>query len=131
MLVGHRAHVADGRPEFLGEKIRFRGEQRGFYTETSTLDDSRLKRKEIRYALYRCPGGYMVLRVEAASQRRRERSRWHTKESSKSLLPVVDGADASHGEKTPVYGAYTEEEARQAFPELFSAVGLPNVRDLD
>ncbi len=39
--------------------------------------------------------------------------------------------DVAQNEQTPGYGLYTEEEARQKFPNLFSAVGMPNVRELD
>jgi hypothetical protein len=48
------------------------------------------------------------------------------------LLPVIEGEDADqNGQEVPVYGTFTEEEARRNFPKLFSAVGLPNVRELD
>jgi hypothetical protein len=48
-----------------------------------------------------------------------------------SLLPAVDEEDVGENEQTPGYGLHTEEEARRAFPDLFSAVGMPNVRELD
>ena len=38
---------------------------------------------------------------------------------------------ARENDQAPGYGLYTEEEARREFPELFSAVGMPNVRELD
>jgi hypothetical protein len=93
------------------------------------MDESRLKRKDINYSLYQCPGGYRVRRTEEHLERRRERSRWYWKEVYTSLLPTVD--DVGENEQTHGYGLYTEEEARRAFPDLFSAVGMPNVRELD
>jgi hypothetical protein len=129
--VGHRVLVSDGRPEFIGEVVRFRGKALGWYTAETSTDDSRLKRKDIAYALYQCPGGYRVARIEVYYQRRRERSRWTTKESLTSLLPTAAKDDANQNEQTPGYGLYPEEEARREFPDLFSAVGMPNVRDLD
>ncbi len=68
---------------------------------------------------------------EAHYERRRERSRWTTKESFTSLLPTADKDDAGQNEQTPDYGLYTEGEARREFPDLSSAVGMPNVRELD
>lgn len=133
--VGHHVFVADGRPRFLGEKVRFRGELLGFFTEAYTLDDGRLKRKDVVYALYRCPDGYRVLRRETDYRRRRERARWTAVEAVAGLLPVVGGGDADRNEQeegaVPIYGTFDEDEARRRFPKLFSAVGLPNVRDLD
>ncbi len=131
--IGHRVFVADVRPRFVGENVRFRGEQLGFFTETSTLDDGRLKRKDIVYGLYKCPDGYRVVRQETDYRRRRERARWTAQEAVTSLLPVVEGEDADRNEQeaVPVYGTFTEEEARRIFPKLFSAVGLANVRELD
>jgi hypothetical protein len=85
----------------------------------------------VNYNLYQCPGGYRVLRSEVHYERRRERSSWYWKEVYTSLLPTVDEDDVGENEQTPGYGLYTEEEARRAFPDLFSAVGMPNVRELD
>lgn len=129
--VGHQVLVSDGRPPFIGEIVRFRGKLLGWYTADSSIDENRLKRKDITYALYQCPDGYRVQRSEVYYQRRRERSRWTTVEAYTSLLPTVDGDDVGENEQTPGYGLYTEEEARREFPNLFSAVGMPNVRDLD
>ncbi len=129
--VGHHVLVSDGRPPFIGEIVRFRGKLLGWYTADTSIDENRLKRKDITYALYECPGGYSVQRGEAYYQRRRERSRWTTKEVYNSLLPTVAEDDVGQDEQTPGYGLYTEEEARREFPDLFSAVGMPNVRDLD
>ena len=129
--VGHRVLVSDGRPEFIGEVVRFRGKALGWYTADSSIDDGRLKRKDIAYSLYECPDGYRVARIEVYYQRRREQSRWTTKESFTSLLPAMTAEGVGQDEQTPGYGLYTEEEARQGFPDLFSAVGMPNVRDLD
>ena len=129
--VGHRVLVSDGRPRFVGEIARFRGKRLGYYIESSTIDDDRLKRKDVYNELYRCPDGYRVSRQEVYYRRRRERARWHAQEAFVSLLPVVNRDDAGHDGSPPVYGTYTEEEARREYPKLFSAVGLPNVRDLD
>ncbi|MDQ3375734.1 MAG: hypothetical protein M3533_02415 [Actinomycetota bacterium] len=129
--VGHHILVSDGRPPYIGEIVRFRGKLLGWYTADTSIDDSRLKRKDITCALYRCPRGYRVRRSEVYYQRRRERSRWTTTEAYTSLLPTVNEEDAGVNEQTPGYGLYTEEEARRAFPDLFSAVGMPNVRQLD
>ena len=43
------------------------------------------------------------------------------------LLPTVDKEIAGENRQTPVQGLYTEEEVRRAFPDLLSAVGMPNV----
>ncbi len=129
--VGNHVYVGDARPPFIGEIVRFRGESLGVYTADDSIDDSRLKRTLVQCVLYRCPGGYRIYRSELHYQRRKERSRWQRKEAFTSLLPTVDEKDVGQNEQTPGYGLYTEEEARRAFPELFSAVGLPNVRDLD
>lgn len=129
--VGHRVFASDGRPRLVGEVVRFKGEYLGFYEAEDFLDDSRLKRTQISYSLYRCPGGYRVHRSELHSRRLRERSGWQRKEAFLSLLPTVDEEGVGRDERTPNYGLYTEEEARRTFPKLFSAVGVPNVRDLD
>jgi hypothetical protein len=129
--VGHRIFASDNRPRFVEEVVRFKGEYLGFYKAEDFLDDSRLKRTEISYSLYRCPGGYRVHRSELHSQRLRERSGWQRKEAFLSLLPTVDEEGVGRDEQTPNYGLYTEEEARRTFPRLFSAVGMPNVRNLD
>ena len=131
VYVGHRVLVGDSRPEFIGEIVRFKGKPLGYYTSESSTDDSRLERKDITHTLYECPGGYRVARQEWLYQRRRERSRWTRKEVLTSLLPAVSDDDVDQNAQTPGYGLYTEEEARQKFPNLFSAVGLPNVRELD
>jgi hypothetical protein len=131
VYVGHRVLASDGRPPFIGEIIRFRGKLLGGYTADTSTDDSRLKRKDIQLALYQCPGGYRVQRSEAYYQRRRERSRWTTIEAYTSLLPKVAEDSVGQNEQTPGYGLYTEEEARREFPDLFSAVSMPNVRNLD
>ncbi len=131
VLVGRRVHVSDGRPQFLGEKVRFKGKQLGHYVASDKTDESRLKRKETFYVLYQCPGGYRVQRTEMESRRRRERARWTRVESFTTLLPVADGEGSHPDQGSPSYGIYGEEEARRAYPDLFSAVGLPNVRELD
>lgn len=111
--VGHRVFVADGRPRFVGEKVRFRGEQLGFFTETSTLDDARLKRKDVVYGLYRCPDGYRVVRHETDYQRRRERARWTAKEAmtvrgGRPRAPVADPCQSRYGRHLALAGLQGE-----------------------
>jgi hypothetical protein len=130
----HRAHVGEGpelMPIFVGEKARFKGKSLGVYTEDDTIDDSRLKRTLIQYVLYECPGGYRVYRSELHYQRRKERHRWQKHEVFTSLLPTVNKEDIGQNQQTSEYGLYTEEEARREFPVLFSALGMPTVRELD
>lgn len=97
---------------FLGELVRFAGEEVGSFTdyaEGRSLDD-----RGTTYTLYSTPaGGYRVY-VERWT-------RWQGEESEALLEP--NDPDAA----TP----FTEAEARQAYPELFAAVGIPNVRDID
>ena len=128
--IGHRVYTSDGRPPFMGEKVHFKGERLGVYTADDSVDESRLKRTLIQYVLYRCPRGYRVKRSELHYQRRREGGQWRRREAFTSLLPAVD-EDVAQNEATSGYALYTEEEARREFPELFSAVGMPNVRELD
>ncbi len=111
---------------FLGHLVRFTGEELGGYTDyrkARSSDD-----RGTTYTLYRTPGaepgdpapGYRV-HVE-------KWTRWQGEESEAYLWPLwcldEDGS---------FYAAtlYTEAEARSAFPELFAALGPPNVRDLD
>ena len=130
--VGRRySSASEGRPHFMGEIVRFKGKHLGWYTAETSMDESRLKRKDVNYSLYECPGGYRARRSEEYYERRRERSRWYWKEVYTTLLPTVDENDEGKNEQTPGYGLYTEEEARREFPNLFSAVGMPNVRELD
>jgi hypothetical protein len=118
-------------PAFIGEKVRFKGKSLGVYTVEDSIDDSRLKRKVPSFTLYECPGGYRVKRTEFYLQRRKERYRWQKHEAFTSLLPTVDEGDAGPNEQTSSYGIYTEEEARRHFPDLFPAVGMPKVHELD
>lgn len=130
----HRAYVGEGphlMPDFIGEKVRFKGQSLGVYTTEDSIDDSRLKRKLVQYVLYQCPGGYRVYRSELHYRRRKERHCWQKHEAFSNLLPAVNEEGAGQNEQTPAYGLYTEEEARREFPELFSALGMPNVRELD
>lgn len=129
VVVGKRSFESKGQS--LVEKIRFCGERLGHYTSDTTLDDSRLNRRETIYSLYRCPGGHRVARTLLDSKRRRERARWSKKEAVTRLLPVTDGTDGDAVALGMDYGYYSEDEARRMYPELFSAVGLPNVRHLD
>ena len=130
----HRAYVGEGyevMPAFIGEKVRFKGKSLGVYTVEDSIDNSRLKRKVLSFTLYECPGGYMVKRTEFYLRRRKERHRWQKHEAFTSLFPTVDEGDADQNEQTSSYGIYTEEEARREFPDLFPAVGLPKVHELD
>jgi hypothetical protein len=130
----HRAYVGEGyevMPAFIGEKVRFKGKSLGVYTVEDSIDDSRLKRKVLSLTLYECPGGYRVKRTEFYLRRRKERYRWQKHEAFTSLLPTVDEGDAGPNEQTSSYGIYTEEEARRDFPDLFPAVGMPKVHELD
>jgi hypothetical protein len=130
----HRAYVGEGydvMPTFIGEKVRFKGKSLGVYTVEDSIDDSRLKRKVLSFTLYECPGGYRVKRTEFYFRRRKERYRWQKHEAFTSLFPTVEEGDAGQNEQTSSYGIYTEEEARRDFPDLFPAVGLPKVHELD
>jgi hypothetical protein len=130
----HREYVGEGyevMPAFIGEQVRFKGKSLGVYTVEDSIDDSRLKRTLIQYVLYQCPGGYRVYRSELHYRRRKERYRWQKHEAFSSLFPTVNKEDAGQNEQTSGYGIYTEEEARREFPDLFPAVGLPKVHELD
>ena len=130
----HREYVGKGyevMPAFLGEKIRFKGNSVGVYTAEDSIDESRLKRRVLSFTLYECPGGYRVKRTELYLRRRKQRYCWQKHEAFTSLLPTVDEGDAGSNEQSSSYGIYTEEEARRDFPELFSAVGLHKVHELD
>lgn len=121
---------ADGT--FVGEVIRFRGEEIGEWTDFSgaTSRDDR----GVSYTLYRLPdGNYRVHEFEW--------SRWQGEESEAHLYPVkrASGGEIEE-EDEEVYGgearlveydAYTEEQARARWPHLFAAMGMPNVRDID
>ncbi len=119
-------HVT-GEP-FIGQVVRFEGKELGWYVAESSISDN--QRKDIGYELYRCPGGYRVVRGELHYRRRKEGGRWSMRAWYKQLLPAVE-EDAGQQNPTLHYGLYAEEEARRTFPELFSAVGMPNVRELD
>ena len=110
---------------FTGEVLRFAGEEVGSYTEYSpanSRDD-----RGTTYTLYRCPPGNHY-RVEVE-----EWSRWHTESSEAALFPNGSSAE-DRGPEEPLYDyseTYSEEQVRREYPELFAAVGMPNVRDLD
>ncbi len=113
---GEKIEVKVGRwlPDgtFTGEVLRFTGSEVGSYTdytESRSEDD-----RGTTYTLYRSGReGYRV-HVERWTK-------WEVEESEAWLDP--NDPDAA----TP----YTEAEARQAYPELFAALGMPNVRDID
>ncbi len=108
---------------FLGEVVRSTGEEVGGYREKITGDT-----RGTDYTLYECPGagpgaepGYRVLEENW--------SRWQGEGSRTRRLPNDAEDDPEYGR--PVrYGVYTETEARGAYPELFAALGDPNVVDL-
>lgn len=122
LKVGHRVFVSGGRPQFIGEVVRFRGKPLGWYTADSSTDDSRLERKVIAYSLYECPGGYRAARIEIYYQRRRERSRWTKKEALTSLLPTVPEDNADQNEQTSGYGVYTDSEGPVQLQFIYSEV---------
>jgi hypothetical protein len=109
---------ADGT--FLGEVSRFAAEEVGSWTDFSmarSQDD-----RGVTYTLYRLPDG--KFRVYELTW-----SRWQGEGSEAFLAPVVEDEDNTYGPIT--YDAYTEDEARQAWPHLFAALGMPNTRDTD
>lgn len=97
---------------FLGELVRFRGEEVGSYTDYSearSQDD-----RGTTYTLYRCGEGYRVY-VERWT-------RWQGESSEAWLWPQDEEGS---------YSVATEAEARKYHAHLFAAVGMPNVRDID
>jgi hypothetical protein len=101
---------------FLGQLVRFTGEEVGSYTdyrEARSSDD-----RGTTYTLYRCPGadspGYRV-HVERWT-------RWQGESSEAHLWPQDE--DGS-------FYAATEAEAREYHPQLFAAIGTKNVVELD
>ncbi len=110
---------------FTGEVLRFAGEEVGSYTDYSpanSRDD-----RGTTYTLYRCPPGN---RYRVAVE---EWSRWHTESSEAALFPNGSSAE-DRGPEEPLYDyseTYSEEQVRRDYPELFAALGMPNVRDLD
>jgi len=105
--------LADGT--FVGHLVRFRGEWVGYYEAPG--DEAGVT---VTHTLFRCPmpaerpeeAGYRVHVVDW----RRSRG-----EVSEARLEPDD----------PDPRPFTEVEARQGFPELFAAVGMPNVIELD
>ncbi len=113
---------ADGT--FLGEVLRFRAEEAGSWTDYSSAtsrDD-----RGATYTLYRLPGSPREPRYRVHEF---DWSNWQGEGSEAFLYPVAEGEETEYGPIT--YGAYTEEEARQEWPQLFAALGMPNVRDID
>jgi hypothetical protein len=106
---------------FLGERLRFAAEEVGSWTDFSmarSQDD-----RGVTYTLYKLPGG--KYRVHELSW-----SRWQGEGSEALLYPVEQDEEAAYGGAF-TYDAYTEDDARQAWPHLFAALGMPNVRDID
>ncbi len=100
---------------FLGELVRFTGEEVGSYTDYAEARDR--DDRGATYTLYRragSPGRYRV-HVERWT-------RWQGEENAAYLWPQdEDGA----------FYAASEEEAREYHAHLFAAVGIPNIRDID
>ncbi len=98
---------------FLGEVVRFTGEEAGAYTdyaEARSQDD-----RGTTYTLYRCPADRYRVHVERWS-------RWQGEEREAYLWP--------QDEEGAFYAA-REEEAREYHAHLFAATGMPNTRDID
>lgn len=112
---------------FVGELVRFSGEEVGSYTDFSEArsgDD-----RGTTYTLYRrgpVEGDQARYRVHVERW-----TRWQGEESEAFLRPVepVESESVIRGPIT--YGVYTEEQAREAWGRLFAALGMPNVRDID
>lgn len=109
------AFAQDGT--FLGELVRFTGEEVGSYTdysEAQSKDD-----RGTTYTLYRCPrpGGETGYRVHVERW-----SRWQGEGSEAYLWPQDE--DGS-------FYVATEAGAREYHSYLFAALGMPNVRDID
>lgn len=107
---------------FLGEIVRFSGEEVGSHTEHERGD------RGTDYALYRCGEGYRVW-LETWSHHRGE-------ENQATLLPndaspEPHAADPADQERPIAYSTYTESQARAEWPQLFAVIGDPNVWELD
>jgi len=105
-------YLADGT--FTGHLVLFTGEWVGYYAAPG--DEAAVT---VTHTLFRCPMlagseevGYRVHVVDWRRNRGEESEAW--------LEPC--GPDSS---------PFTEEEARHAFPELFAAVDMPNIVELD
>jgi EXLDI family protein len=96
----------DGDGVFLGEMLRFTGDEVGSYTDHRSRDD-----RGTTYTLYRTLDGRYRVHVH-------EWTRWQGEDADAWLWPE-DGETADEG------------DARQQFPELFAALGMPDVYDLD
>jgi hypothetical protein len=101
---------------FLGQVVRFTGEEVGSYTDFSEAQSS--DDRGTTYTLYRCPiadseeAGYRV-HVEKWTRRQGE------------------GSEAWLEPNDPDPTPFNEGEARNAHPQLFAALGMPNVVELD
>ncbi len=98
---------------FLGQLVRFTGEEIGSHTdyaEARSSDD-----RGTTSTLYRTPDGSYRVHVERWT-------RWQGESSEAHLWPQDE--DGS-------FYAVSEAEAREYHPQLFAAIGNPNVLDLD
>ena len=110
------AYTADGT--FLGEIVRFTGEEAGSWTDyrASTSSDDR----GTTYTLYRMPDDrYRIHEFDWST--------WQGEGSEAALHPNT-GVVTAEG---PEYSVYTLDEARKEWRHLFAALGDPNVRDID
>jgi hypothetical protein len=106
---------------FLGEVLRFTGEELDSWAEWPEIQDEyRVK----VYTLYRVPdGGYRIHVLRW--------SRWRGEGTRAWLKPTLAAEDLGPEEKPPVYETYGEAIAREFYPKLLAALGMPDVRDLD
>jgi hypothetical protein len=115
--------VGDWWPDetFVGEIVRFTGKEVGTWTVWPDIPGEHWVNT---YTLYRTPDGEYRIHAERWS-------RWDGEGARAWLEPVVAPEDVGPEEKPPIYKTFTEKQARSAYPKLFAALGMPNVRDLD
>ena len=135
------AWASDGT--FLGEIVRFRGEEIGGHTDLTGEHSSRGDRATT-YTLYRCPGGYRVHIKEYSRQQDQGSRAWleptispdslvAQEEPPRTYATYTEDPDSLGDEEgeSPVYDAFSEKEARRRYPQLFAASGTLNEPDLD
>jgi len=116
---------------FTGETLRFTGEKIGSWKERQG-ELGRPGYRIIDYTLYKVGGSHPGYRVHIEG--------WNPtppENRSATLEPNDARKDSSFAVDDPMHGkqlnysTFTEEEARRAYPNLYAALGLSNVRDLD
>ncbi len=120
-------YSADGT--FLGEVLRFTAEGAGSWTDyamATSRDD-----RGVTYTLYKLPGDPDArYRVHELTW-----SNWQGEGSEAFLHPVDQDEEDEEVTYAPgealTYGAYSEDAARQEWPHIFAALGMPNCRDID